>query len=59
MKKLACLLIIAAIVFGLFYTGTVTTDKLLFWSEDALAWSIGALESLLEKVQAANASAGK
>ena len=57
MKKLACLLIVSAIIFGLFYTGTVTADKLLFWSEDAITWSIGALGSLLEKVQAINASA--
>ena len=56
MKKLGCLLIVAAIIIGLFYTGTVTTDKLLFWSEDALTFSIGALESLLEKVQAASAA---
>lgn len=56
MKKLACLLIVVAIIFGLFYTGIVTTDKLLFWSEDALVWSVDALSSLLEKVRAVNAS---
>lgn len=56
MKKLGCLLIILSIIAGLFYTGTVTIDKLLFFSEDALVWSIGALSSLLEKVQAVNAS---
>ena len=55
MKKLGCLLIIAAVVFGLLYSGVITSDRLLFWSENALTWSIDALNFLRDKVRAANA----
>ena len=57
MKKLGCLLVAAAIIVGLFYTGILTTGRLLHFSEQALEWSVDALSSLLERVREANASA--
>jgi LAS superfamily LD-carboxypeptidase LdcB len=57
MKKMGCLvslLLIAAICAGLFFSGIVTTDLLMHWSENALVWSIDGLNGLLDKVQAYN-----
>ena len=56
MKKLGCLLLVAAIIAGLMYTGTLTVDQMLSWGETGLTWTIGALTSLLEKVQSADTS---
>ena len=56
MKKLGCLLIIAALIFGLMYTEILTVDQMLHWGEAGLTWTIDALASLLEKVQDVSAS---
>jgi len=60
MKKKGCLvsvLLVSAIVAGLLFSGIVTTDMLMQWSETALVRSIDGLEWLLEKVQAYNYAA--
>ena len=57
MKKMGCLvslLLVIALCAGLFFSGIVTTDHLMRWSESALVWSIDGLNGLLDKVQAYN-----
>ena len=56
MKKLACLLLAAAVLFGLMYTEILTVDQMLHWGEKGLTWTIDALAALLKKVQDMNAS---
>ena len=56
MKKVVCLLLVAAVVYGLLYSGALTVDQMLSWGEAGLTWTIDALASLLEKVQEAGSS---
>jgi len=56
-KKLGCLvslILIVALISGLFVSGIITKDLLMRWSENALVWSIDGLNGLLDKVQAYN-----
>ena len=56
MKKLGCLICAVVIIAGLMYSGVVTTDALLSFSENALTWSISALNRLLDQIQGATAA---
>jgi len=59
MKKLLCLLVVAAVVALLFHNGILTTGKVVFWGKEALTWTIDALAGLLEQLNNYDSSAGK
>ncbi len=56
MKKLGCLITLVVIIAGLIYSGIVTTDQLLGWSDQAITWTIGALEDLRSLIRGQSAS---
>lgn len=52
MKKLLCLILAVAVVALLFQSGTLTVDRLADWGRASITWTIDALGSLLEKLNA-------